>query len=614
MSRDVLLAILLSSGSAQAPDAPAPVQPDWDIGAIFASSDAAAAERKSVEAALSGLAQWRGRLSDPAATRAALDARSAMRARAARISMWANMRVTRDGADTAAAADFAAATALWAKLDAASAYIEPELVGLGDGRLKSLAEDARLKPHKLTLDRLRARAARVLPTEQETLIAGVKPLLGAPTTVRDVFTNVEMPWPTINVKGENRRLGPGAYGRMLADPDRATRKAAWEAFTGTQGSFKATQAALLSAYLSNAAWEAKLRGWPSQVDMLTADDPLPAGAFEALTAEAEAAARGPLARYAGLKARVLGLPALASYDLSAPVSADAKQYTIDEAKALTLAAVTPLGEEYRARLAEGLAGGWMDWRPGPAKAPGGTTFYVSPDMPAFLALSFSGSFQSVSLLAHEWGHWMHWDYARTSGQPFELLSPPTSVGDTAPFVHEMLLADRMIATAPDREARIVALTNAIERLRTTYYAVIAQASFDLAVRQAADRAEPLDPDRISELYCAARNRFSPSSIVWDARDCLAWVTEPYVYFDLYFYRYLLATSASAFVAEEVAKGDAAKAERFKNLLRSGGSSSAATLLGAVGFDAAKPQSYNAMTRRMSRLTDALERELKAAGK
>jgi oligoendopeptidase F len=581
---------------------------------VFSSSESAEAERASIEAALPGLGQWRGRLNDPAAIRAALDARSAMRARVARISMWANMRVTRNGADSVAAADLATAGALWAKLEAATAYMEPELVGLGEGRLKSLAESAALKLHKLTLDRLRARGPRVLPTEQESLIAGLKPLLGAPTIVRDVFTNVEMPWPSITVKGENRRLSPGAYGRTLADPDRGTRKAAWEAFAGTQRSFKGTHAALLSAYLSNAAWEAKLRGWPSQVDMLTADDPLPAGAFQALTIEAETAARGPLERYAALKARILGLPALASFDLAAPISADNKQYSIDEAKALTLAAVTPLGEEYRARLAKGLAGRWMDWRPGPAKAPGGTTFYVSPEMPAFLALSFTGNFQSVSLLAHEWGHWMHWDYARTSGQPFELLLPPTSLGDTAPFVHEMLLADRMIATAPDREARIVAIANAIERLRTTYYAVIAQASFDLALRQAADRSEPMDSDRISELYCVARKRFSPPSIAWDARDCLNWVTEPYVYFDLYFYRYLLATSASAFVAEEVARGSAVKAQRFKDLLRSGGSNSAATLLATVGFDASRAQSYSAMTRRMTRLVDSLARELEARNK
>lgn len=403
-SRNVLLVFLLASGSAQASDAPALASPVWDTGLIFSSRQSADAESTSIAAALLGLSQWRGRLGDPESTRAALDARSAMRARAARISMWANMRVTQDGADTAASADLAAAGALWAKLDAATAYIEPELVGLGENKLKVLSEDARLKPHKLTLDRLRARGARVLPTEQETLVAGLKPLLGASTTVRDVFTNVEMPWPFITVKGESRRLSPGAFGRTLSDPDRATRKAAWEAFSGTQGSFKGTHAALLTAYLSNAAWEARLRGWPSQVDMLTADDPLPAGAFEALTAEAEATARGPLDRYAALKARILGIPALASYDLAAPVAADNKQYTIDEAKALTLAAVTPLGEEYRARLAKGLAGRWMDWRPGPAKAPGGTTFYVSPDMPAFLALSFTGNFQSVSLLAHEWGH------------------------------------------------------------------------------------------------------------------------------------------------------------------------------------------------------------------
>jgi len=109
MGLTVLVAGALAFGSAAAitADAPAPVAPDWDTSSIFANGEEAAAERKVLEAALPVLQQWRGKLADAQAARAALDARSALRPREARLSRRANMRLTRDGAHSDAGADAA---------------------------------------------------------------------------------------------------------------------------------------------------------------------------------------------------------------------------------------------------------------------------------------------------------------------------------------------------------------------------------------------------------------------------------------------------------------------------------------------------------------------------
>lgn len=611
--RWMVCALLALSGVAEAQTVspPSSASGDWDLTPVFASADSARSARSAVMASLPGLSEWKGKLVTPVAVREALDHRSNLAAQAQRYWIWANARATRDGSDEAAAADLSAATDLWADLEAQSAYMESELLALGDARLAALIAAPELAPYRRRLSQLRTRAAHVLPADQEAMVARLQPLLRSPATVRDTLFNVELPYPTVTLNGQPRRLTPGTMRRMLGDPDRATRKTAWETFTATQDAFRQTQAALLSSYMSGVAWEARTRRWDSQVEMVTAADPMPATAFTAIGEEAERAAKGPLARYAGLKARAIGVPALATYDLAAPLVIDTRTFTIDQAKALTLSAVAPLGRDYQDRLAKGLAGQWIDWRPGPAKAPGGVTLYGVPTLPAYISISFNGNAAGLAIYAHEWGHWMHWEYARESGLAPETMSPLVSTNDLITFVHEMLVADQQIAGAKSGAERISALTSAIEALRTSYYGVVSQAQFDLAVRDAADNGEPLSPDRLSKLYCDAQKRYSPPGVAWDPRDCLGWVTEPYAYYDLYFYRYLLATSAAAAFAEQIEAGDRGAAERLKALLRAGGSEDAPTLLRRAGFDITNVSSYAAMTRRTERLTEALEKEIAA---
>jgi oligoendopeptidase F len=604
------LLILSTPALAAEPQKSTPMA-DWDLRPVYADEAAAVSERSAIESDFRGFARWRGQLTDPDAVLGALDYRSALKTRVLRFYNFASMRLARDAGDNAAASDAASAGVLYSKFNASSAYIEPELVALGPDRLSAIAREPRLARHRLTIEQLIKRAEHVLPADQEALVASAGPLQISPATIHDTFTNAELPWPTVTARGEAKRLTLQGFRAAMRDPDRTVRREAWEAFTAVEANFKQTEAALVSAYLAGQAWEAKVRKWPSQTALITASDPVPTSAFASINTEADLAARGALARYAALKSQALHLPVLASYDSNAPFATDTRRYSIEDAKRLTIEAVVPLGPEYRDRLSRGLAGKLMDWRPLPTKAPGATTFYVAPDIPGFVEVSFTGAYDDVAAIAHEWGHWIHWDYSRASNRPIETLAPPVTVGDVPSFVHEMLVVDRQISTAPDRNARIVALTNAIDALRGSYYGVVAQANFELAIRSASDKGEQLDADTLSDAYCAAHQRFGMGAAISDKRECLGWVSEPYVFYDLYFYRYLLATSAAAWFVQHIESGDRPTIARYKTFLAAGGSEPGPNLLKTAGFDTADPSVYHAMTARMDRLVDQLTSELRA---
>jgi len=141
-----LFALAIGSAAlmAQAPASRAIPPADWDLTALYPNADAAAADRVAIERNLLMLAALKGKLADPVAVRSALQARSALRMRLARYYMWANLRQSHDGSDEAAGADMAAVGDLSAKLDTVAAFIEPELVALGDARLAELARTSSL--------------------------------------------------------------------------------------------------------------------------------------------------------------------------------------------------------------------------------------------------------------------------------------------------------------------------------------------------------------------------------------------------------------------------------------------------------------------------------------
>jgi oligoendopeptidase F len=136
--------------------------------------------------------------------------------------------------------------------------------------------------------------------------------------------------------------------------------------------------------------------------------------------------------------------------------------------------------------------------------------------------------------------------------------------------------------------------------------------FELAVHQAADRGEALTGQRFGQIYCDLLKRFyasagSPVSV--GSAECSLWANVRVVYYDFYMYQYMTATSAVAFFVEGLENNDSRLRQRYFDLLKAGGSDDAYLLLKRAGFDAASPDAYQPMVRRLDRLVRELETTL-----
>ena len=611
--------LFANAAGAQGLASPSTVTPQdavWDLTRLYQDAGAWESERAAVQLALPGLAGLRGSLgASPQALRDGLDRISDLRRRIQRLHQYAHLKADEDARVSENQDRLQEAAILHSRFEETVSFVDTEIQTLGRAKVKAFETDEPgLARHRRPLELILRRADHRLPPEVEQLIAASEPLRQQATTIHNTLTFADMPWPDLDVGGTTVRLTPGAYSGVMENPDRDTRRKAFEAMAGTLAAYERTQGAILAAYLQGWSFEAKARGYPSALALSLADDAMPEAGFKTLVAAADEALP-TIHRYLRLRKRVLGVAELQTYDLAVPLAPGKLSYTLQEGKDLVLKALAPLGPDYVAALDRGFHERVMHAAPSPGKPAGAYTNDEGYGLPPYVLMSFTGNLVSVSTMAHEWGHAMHSRYAE-SAQPFETAGYSPFVADAPSLVNEILLADYLIAHARTHDEKIIALDNEIGLLRSSYFGPVTYAAFELKVHEAADQGEPLTSKRFAQIYCDLMRKFdgtAEGAMTVGDKSCASWQNLFFVYYGFYIYRYINATSAAACFAEGVEGGDEDARRKFIELLKSGGSDDPDVLLKRAGFDPSSSEAYRPMTRRMERLVSHLEAEL-AKGK
>lgn len=581
----------------------------WDLTLLYPDKAAWEKERAAVEASLPEIAQLKGTLGSSAESlQVALERISKTRQRLDRLSAYAHMKADEDTSIPENQARVQAADALGASFDEATAFVDPEILAVGRARIEAFEQaDAGLGLYRRQLELVLRRAPHTLGPEAEGVIAASSFMRGQPNNVHDIFMYADAPWPTMEINGKTVRLDPQGYSTVLFNPDRAVRRKAFELYLATLTSYQRTFGAVLSAFLSGPAFEARVRHYPSSLALALNDDAMPEEPFQTLMAEIDKAV--PIVqRYLRVRKQVLGIDELRLYDLSVPLATDKRRYQLDQAEDFILQALAPLGPQYVQQLSTDFHSHSMHATVQPNKRDGAYTNGAYGVLP-FVLLSFTGDYESVSTVAHEWGHAMHSQFAE-SAQPYETADYSAFVADTPSLTNEMMLSDYMIAHATTKDDKILTLSQGIDLLRTYYFGVALYARFELAAHQAADRSEPLTGQRFGEMYCGLlEHLYGESAITMNPADCAIWANLRAVYWNFYVYKYMTATSAAAYFVESLEKNDPEVRSRYFELLKAGGSDDPYLLLKRAGFDAALPTAYQPMIRRLDRLVTELEAAL-----
>ncbi|NCO69802.1 MAG: oligoendopeptidase F family protein, partial [Acidobacteria bacterium] len=140
----------------------------------------------------------------------------------------------------------------------------------------------------------------------------------------------------------------------------------------------------------------------------------------------------------------------------------------------------------------------MDVYPRPGKRSGAYSngvFGVHP----FVLTNYNDDYESVSTMAHEWGHTMHSQLANAA-QPFPTSDYSIFIAEVASTFNEALLLDKMLAAAKSDDDKLILLGSALETMRGTFFRQTMFAEFELATHTAAENGETLTGQRLSKIY------------------------------------------------------------------------------------------------------------------
>ena len=510
------------------------------------------------------------------------------------------------------------ALALWTRLGEKTAWLAPAIQGLGAAQVReAIAADPVLQRrfnHFLN-DTLR-NAPHTLAADGEALLAATGAVLAQPQNVFDQLADAELPRPTVLLSdGRALKMSTDAYEANRTTPVREDRKRIFDGFFGAFKAAEGTFGANLTAQVLGTVFMANSRRFKGTLEAALFSDNMPPQVYRTLVEQAHAGLP-VLHRYLRLRQQMLGISApLAYYDNYPPLVPPPKDARFDLArsKAITLAALAPLGPEYLGLLRQGFDAPWADSHPRPGKASGAYMAGYAYDVHPYVLLNHSDDFESLSTLAHEWGHAVHTQLAKAN-QPFEKADYSTFIAESASIANEMLLSDHLVANATSREEKMFYLSQALESIRTTFFRQVMFAEFQLAMHEEVEQGRPLSGARLSDLYCGIAKRYygeAQGVMNIDPAYCIEWAYVSHFYRNYYVWQYATSMVGAAEFSQAIGSEGAPARDRFITLLKAGGSDYAYTLYRQAGIDLAQPAPYQALFARMGRLLDEIER-LRAA--
>jgi len=590
----------------------------WDLGDLYPNVAAWDAERRRLLAELPKLEALSGTLGkDAASLRRGLDAISAVRRASERIGVYASSEADADQRVSAAIERRELARKLGSDLERATSWVSNEILGIGAVTIeKDIAADPGLAKHAFFLRDTLRKAPHTLTPEGERIMAAASTLRGDPESVFQMLSNADIPWPTIKlVDGSDAKLTNAGFTRYRQADNRADRKAAFDAYWKTHRDYQDTLGATLFAEVKGNVFQAQMRKYPGALGAALAGDNLPEGVYRRLVTETNAALP-TLHRYLKLRKKLLKIPdELRYYDMYPPMFSLKKSFTIEDTKAITLAATAPLGGEYTTSLREAVNARWMHVYPAEGKRSGaymnGSAYGVHP----YLLLNYNDDYRGLSTFAHEWGHGMH-TILTNKAQPYETSSYSTFIDEITSITNEFLLNDYLVAHAKSKDEKLFYLGEALESIRSTMFRQVMFAEFELRIHEAVENGEALTGTKLTQMYCGLlRHYYGEEQGVMKIDDlyCSEWSHVPHFYFNFYVFQYATSMVAAAHFAEEVGKSTAQR-DTYLNVLRAGGSDYPYEILKKAGVDMAMAAPYRDLYARMDRIISQIEQLERTPGK
>lgn len=500
---------------------------------------------------------------------------------------------------------------IYVNLQGVLSFIEPDILKLGKEKIDEyIAKEPELKVYSLFFDSILRMETHILDAEKEEIAALTGLFSGAAEKASSMLNNVEIPFPGITLSDGTRvKLNQANYIRFREAKNREDRRKVMRTFWKNHAKFKNTHAVLLDAEIKQHLYNMRVHRFESCLHASLYPRNIAVEVYHTLI-ETVKQNLAPLHRYLKLKARLLKLDRMTYDDIyTSAVPAVEKTFTIEEAKSLVRKSLKPLGPEYGKILHEGFENRWMDIYPNKGKRSGAYSNGSVYDGHPFVLMNYNGTFNTVSTLAHEYGHALH-SYFSNKAQPYPRAHYPIFLAEIASTFNEALLVNYLVKTGEDDLLKLYILDQYIEGLRGTLYRQTLFAEFELAMHRAVEEGQTLTHDRLDKKYLELTRLYyghDRDVIRVDKYIENEWSGIPHFYYNFYVYQYSTGIVAATALSDMVLKGGETERNRYLDFLKAGGSDYPLNILKKAGVDLTTSAPIIAAIERIDELIDEMEK-------
>lgn len=565
-----------------------PESATWDLSKIYATDAAWDAEYAALESKLAQAVKYAADLTTSGANLyAGLTYGLEVMRTLEKLYVYASMKSDQDTTNSKYLGLDSRAQALAARVSAAISFFDPTVLALSDEALEALfAQEPKLGEYKHYFDSILTQKGHVLSAEAEALLAGASDVFGASQNTFGVLDNADIKFGEVeDENGEFVQLSNGVYSRLLESTDGDVRRDAFQTFYDSYIDLENTFASLIASHMKGHNYLAKVRHYDSARQAALASNHVPESVYDTLVDEVNK--HLPLLhRYVALRKQLLHLEELHTYDLYTPILGTPDLVVdFESAKADSLQALAPLGEDYLDIVQEAYDNRWIDVIENKGKRSGaysGGSYDTNP----YILLNWVDNLDNFYTLVHEMGHSVH-SYLTRHAQPYHYGDYPIFLAEIASTTNENLLTAHLLQTVEDKALRAYILNHYLDGVKGTVFRQTQFAEFEQWMHEQDAAGIPLTADVLNEAYGELNQRYYGDALTFDEEIAHEWERIPHFYYNYYVFQYSTGFAAATALSQKILTEGEPAVAAYKTYLKAGSSAYPVDVMKAAGVDMTK---------------------------
>jgi pepF/M3 family oligoendopeptidase len=461
--------------------------------------------------------------------------------------------------------------------------------------------------HAYALRQTKTEAEHLMSPDEEALAAELN-ITGGSAWAKlhgNVTSQLSVP---IEVDDTVESLPMSVIRNMAADADRETRQRAYVAELAAWERVAVPLAAAMNSIKGEVNTLSARRGWATPLDEAIFEASIDRQTLDAMFTAARESFPD-FRRYLHAKARALGLPVLAWYDLLAPVGASGRVWSFGASEQFIVAQFGTYSPRLSAYAARAFRERWIDAEPRPGKRDGAFCMPLRADESRVFA-NFKPTYDGMSTLAHELGHGYH--NMNLAQRTMLQRNTPMTLAETASIFCETIVREAALkdANTQDRieilEASLVGSCQVVVDITSRF--LLEQGIFETR------RKRELSVDELNELMLQAQREAYGDGLDPNQLHPYMWAMKPHYYStgrSFYNFPYMFGLLFGLGLYARYRQDPDAFRQQYDDLLSSTGLADAATLAARFGIDTRTPDFWRASLATIAGEVDQFEEAIEA---